>query len=313
VNLLSTEEVEQARVNVRRYPWAGEIADRAVAAAQLFVERSDDALWRLVTGQQIPRGIHVNPKLGCPSCGCKVYEEHGNYPWILDIDKPFKIQCPSCDEVWPKNDFSAWHDSGLGAGGVFDCELADRSLLVNEDHPRLDDPLHGYAVDDGLGWVDADGQRWWFVAYFSHYRTWTELPGAATALSQAYLYTGDRQYAHKGLVLLDRIADVYPAMDLRPYSDMELYNSHGGSGEGRLQGCIWETALAEGLSRVADVLLDNVDGDDDLVDFLGARAKRWDLPNDKTSPETSVTTSATVCCVSSSPPCEISASVATRA
>jgi len=109
VNLLSTEEVEQARVNVRRYPWAGEIADRAVAAAQPFVERSDDALWRLVTGQQIPRGIHVNPKLGCPSCGRKVYEEHGNYPWILDIDKPFKIQCPSCDEVWPKNDFSACH------------------------------------------------------------------------------------------------------------------------------------------------------------------------------------------------------------
>ncbi|MDA0337260.1 MAG: hypothetical protein O2782_19020 [bacterium] len=157
------------------------------------------------------------------------------------------------------------------AGGVFDPARADRRLLVNAEHPDAEDPRRGYAVDDGLGWVDETGQRWWFVAFFSHYCTWTELPRAVTALAESFLYTGDRRYAHKGLVLLDRIADVYPAMDLRPYSDMELYNSHGGTGEGRLQGCIWETFISEGLSRAADVLLDVVD-DDEAVGFLSRKA-----------------------------------------
>lgn len=282
--LHSSEDVERARANVQRFAWARELADAAVAKSRPFVERTDDELWDLVTGQQVPRGIHVNPDLGCPSCGRRVYEEHGNYPWIIDIDRPFKIQCPSCDQVWPKNDFSAWHKSGLGRNGVFDRDRADRELLVNEEHPEEGDPLRGYAVDDGLGWVDEDGQRWWFVAYFGHYCTWSVLPAAVTALAQAYLYTGDGVYAHKGLVLLDRIADVYPAMDLRPYSDMDLYNSHGGSGEGRLQGCIWETFISEGLSRAADVLLGAIDDDDELVRFLRSKAERWSLANDKRSP-----------------------------
>ncbi|HJP32024.1 MAG TPA: heparinase II/III family protein [Candidatus Latescibacteria bacterium] len=282
--LRSRQEVEQARENVSRYPWARDLADQAMAASQPFVDRTDEELWSLVTGQQVPRGIHVNPDLGCPSCGRRVYEEHGNYPWILDINRPFKIECPSCGQIWPKNDFDAWHESGLGPGGVFDRERADHALLVNEEHADATDPLRGHAVDDGLGWVDEEGQRWWFVAYFGHYCTWSVLPKAVTSLADAFLYTGDGSYAHKGLVLLDRIADVYPDMDLRPYSDMDLYNSHGGSGEGRLQGCIWETFISEGLSRAADVLLDAVDGDDELVDFLSAKAHRWQLSNDKTSP-----------------------------
>jgi hypothetical protein len=283
--LHSTEEVERARANVKRFGWARALADAAVAASRPFVERTDDELWALVTGQQVPRGIHVNPEKGCPSCGRRVYEEHGNYPWILDFNKPFKIECPSCQEIWPKNDFSAWHNSGLGPGGVFDPEHADRSLLFNEEHPDPDNPLHGYAVDDGRGWVDEDGQRWWFIAFFGHYGTWTELPKAVTALSQAWLYTGDRCYAHKGLVLLDRIADVYPDMDLRPWSDMVLYNSHGGTGEGRLQGCIWETFISEGLSRAADILLDAVDGDTALAEFLRSKAQQWEMANDKASAE----------------------------
>jgi oligo-alginate lyase len=284
VILHSAEEIERARGNVKKYAWAKQMADEAVAKSQPFVDRTDDELWSLVTGQQIPRGIHVNPELGCPSCGRRVYEGHGNYPWILDINKPFKIECPSCGEVWPKNDFNAFHESGLGRGGVFDPTLADRSLLVNEEHAGADDPMRGYAVDDGLGWVDENGERWWFVAFFSHYCTWSELPKAVTALSEAYLYTGDPRYAHKGLVLLDRIADVYPEMDLRPYSDMDLYNSHGGTGEGRLQGCIWETFISEGLSRATDILLEAIYDDDELIDFLSAKAAQWSLGNDKRSP-----------------------------
>ena len=110
------------------------------------------------------------------------------------------------------------------------------------------------AVDDGMGWIDESGNRWWFVAYYSHYCTWTELPEAALALGEAYLYTGDAAYAHKGAVILDRIADVYPDMDLTPYSDLGLYNSHGGTGMGRIKGCIWENGMAETLSLAYDMI-----------------------------------------------------------
>ncbi|MDA0337259.1 MAG: hypothetical protein O2782_19015 [bacterium] len=66
--LHSTDEVDRARKNVGRYEWARDLADRAIAASQDYVERSDEELWSLVTGQQVPRGIHVNPDLGCPTC-----------------------------------------------------------------------------------------------------------------------------------------------------------------------------------------------------------------------------------------------------
>ena len=283
--LLSAEEVANARRNVTRFPWARAEADAALEASQPFLARSDEELWSLVTGQQVPRGIHVNPDLGCPSCGRQVYEGFGNYPWKVSLDRPFQLECPSCGEVWPKNDFAAFHQSGLGPGGVFDRPRADASLLHHADHPDPGDPLHGYAVDDGMGWTDGEGNRWWFVAYYSHYCTWTALPAAVTDLSRAYLLTGDPACAHKAAVLLDRIADVYPDMNLDLYSELGLYNSHGGSGKGRLVGCIWETGLAEGLARACDLLMEAVDGDDDLVSFLGSKAREWDLPHDKSTPE----------------------------
>ena len=274
--LHSSDEVAHARANAQRFDWAREQVAAAVARCRPYVEMTDEALWDLVTGQQVPRGIHVNPDLGCPECGRQVYEGRGNYPWIVSLERPFKIECPSCGQVWPRNDFAAFHRSGLGTGGVFDRSRADEALLVGADGSS-------FAVDDGQGWVDAAGNRWWFVAYYSHYCTWEVVPAAIAGLAQAYLLTGEPRYAHKGLVLLDRVADVYPAMDLRPWSDMGLYNSHGGSGEGRILGCIWETQLSEKLARAADVLLDAVDGDDELLGFLAAKALRWQLANGKST------------------------------
>ena len=244
--------------------------------------RSDGEIWDMITGQSIPRGIHVNPDLGCPKCGRDVYA-FGNYPWKVSLDRPYKLECPSCGEVWPKNDFEAFYKSGLGSGGVFERRLADETLLYNAEHASPNDPLRSDAVDDGMGWIDESGNRWWFVAYYSHYCTWTELPAAALALGEAYLYTGDAAYAHKGAVILDRIADVYPDMDLTPYSDLGLYNSHGGTGMGRIKGCIWENGMAETLSLAYDMISEGMEGDEDLVKFLSAQAEKWQITQSKTS------------------------------
>ncbi|MBT4496185.1 MAG: hypothetical protein HOC74_00600 [Gemmatimonadetes bacterium] len=282
--LYTPEEIANARRNAQSCDWAKAELDALLEKCRPWIDRSNDEIWSLITGQAIPRGIHVNPDLGCPSCGRAVYECAGNYPWKISLDRPWKLECPSCGEIWPKNDFAAFHESGLGPGGVFYRDRADESLLFNCEHADASDPLRGYAVDDGMGWVDEEENRWWFISFYSHYCTWGELPAGASSLATAYLYTGERSYAHKAALILDRIADVYPAMDLTPYSEMGLYNSHGGTGKGRLQGCIWETMIATRLSRAWGMVCDAVDGDAELVDFLSVKAQQWGIENDKSTP-----------------------------
>ncbi len=83
-SLWTAEQIQNARENVKRYDWA---------KAELAVERrcepwlamSDEEIWNLITGQEVPRGIHVNANLGCPSCGRDVYA-FGNYPWKVSFD-----------------------------------------------------------------------------------------------------------------------------------------------------------------------------------------------------------------------------------
>ncbi len=281
-SLYTREQIATARHNVKTYDWAKTELDQVLSKADSWTERSDEELWNLITGQEIPRGIHVNPNLGCPSCGRNVYK-FGNYPWIVSIDRPWKLECPACQEIWPKNDFDPFHRSGLGDGGVFRRHLADDSLLFNTDHPGIEDELRGYAVDDGQGWVDNDGERWWFIAFYSHYCTWTVLPEAATALATAYLYTGDQRYAYKAAVILDRIADVYPEMDLAPYTKMALYNSHGSSGKGKIKGCIWETGVGKTLATIYDMIYPGMADGAELVRFLSLKSREWKISNDKSS------------------------------
>lgn len=280
MGLYTSKEISNARRNIEHHHWARAERDTAIETSAPWIARSNGEIWDLITGQSIPRGIHVNPDLGCPECGRDVYA-FGNYPWKVSLDRPWKLECPSCGEIWPKNDFETFYKSGLGSRGIFYRSLADESLLFNAEH--ADDPQRGFAVDDGMGWIDKAGNRWWFIAYYSHYCTWTELPAAALALGKAYLYTGDIAYAHKGAVILDRIADVYPDMDLTPYSELDLYNSHGGTGMGRIKGCIWENGMAETLSLAYDMIYEGIEGDADLVKFLSAKAETWQITQPKSN------------------------------
>jgi len=91
-----------------------------------------------------------------------------------------------------------------------------------------------YGVDDGAGWFDPahDNHRYLFVAYYV-WQYWNNLIGGVGILSNAYLYTGDQRYAHKALIMLDRIADVYPDYDWTAYSKLGYYHSDGGGAKAR--------------------------------------------------------------------------------
>ena len=276
------ERIANLRTNCETYDWARAERDRAVAAAQTYVKLDDEFIWQLVPGQKLPRAIDVSMNVvdgtrvrpGCPVCRNKI-DVHGNYPYSPDIlGKPWKLSCPSCKEVFPKNDFAKYYQSGIDERGVFDPEKADRSLLFNEEHPDPADALHKYGVDDGYGYFDEDGNRFLFIAYYN-WKLWGFIRNALSALATAYVYTGEQQYAHKGLLLLDRIADVYPEYDIRPYQKMNYY--HSGGGNGKVEGNIWETGVVTGFARSADMLLSGTREVPELYAFLAQKAARFEI------------------------------------
>ncbi len=187
----------------------------------------------MVTSQDLPRGIHTNVKAGCPSCG-KGIAPYGNYPWRVGGD--WKLKCPNCGAIFPKNDFRAFYESALDEHGFFRRELGDQSLLFNTEHPDPKDPLHKIYVDDGYGMMDEKGNKHLFIGYYNDFIQWKRIVSALLSLSRTYTLTSDARYAHKCGVLLDRIADVYPAMDFAPFHTLGFAHSHGGRGTGRVTG-----------------------------------------------------------------------------
>lgn len=280
----TAEKITNLRANCEKYDWAKQQRGNAVAQAAFWLKKTDDELWRMIPGQNLPRAIDVSMyqgnRPGCPKCGHAI-DQFGNYPYNPDLwGKPFKLTCPSCKEVFPKNDFGQYYQSGINEAGVFDPAKADRSLLFNAEHPDANDPLHKYGVDDGLGWYDDSGHRYLFVAYFV-WKYWDALQGGVNDLSNAYLYTGDQQYAHKALIMLDRIADLYPDYDWSVYAKRGHYHSDGGGGRGKIQGSIWETGTVTVFATAVDRVLSGTKDDPALYAFLAAKGKQLRLGREK--------------------------------
>ncbi len=282
------EAVENTLANVEKLDWAKTVRDEVVKAAEPWAARSEDELWGMVLNQEVPRTIDVtwdydfpdNPKLGCLKCGDEIHK-HGGYPYEPDFEgKPWKLTCPNCGVVFPTNDFGAYYRSGIDEHGLFKPEKADKSLLFNAEHPNPNDPLHKYGVDDGYGYVDAAGREHKFVGYYT-WKYWRWLRGGLSSLADAYLYTGDKMYARKAAVLLDRIADVYPDMDWKKYGDLGWYHSDGSKRRGKIEGSIWETATVQSLARAYDKIISGTIDNPELYAFLKKKAEQYDLPGDK--------------------------------
>ncbi len=264
------ERVTNARKNIARYDWAREQYEKTIKPADVYMDMPDDFFWDLVTPQSIPRGIDVNLERGCPNCGNEV-KKFGNYPWKVDvINKPWKIECPNCGELFPKNDFGKFYESGKDENGVFQYEKADKSLLYNTEHPDPADPLHTYAVDDTFGWKDKDGNVYRIIGYYGHYGSWKATLGIIGLLQSAYVYSGDPKYARKAALMLYRVATFYPDMKLNYWAEQGFFNSDGGTKRGKVQGCIWETGVADTLCLAYDALYPALD-DKELLDNISRR------------------------------------------
>ena len=284
------ERIANLRNNCNKYEWARKQRDAVIENAKPWLAKSDEELWTMVPGQDLPRTIDVtfdrlNPGTeftGCLICGEKI-SKYGNYPYNPDFEnKPWKLTCPSCGAVFPTNDFGKYYLSAIDEHGLFNPDKGDRSLLFNADHPDPEDPLHKFGVDDGFGYIDKNGRAHRYIGYYT-WQYWTYLNDGAGALADGFLYTGDKDYAHKAAILLDRIADVYPEMDWKPYADRGWYHSDGGSMLGKIGGSIWETGVAQQLADSYDKILSGTLDDPELYVFLKRQSEKYKLPGPKGS------------------------------
>ncbi len=246
-SLVTPAQIEMARQNMEKYTQAKAVGEKIVARATAWLEWSDEDLRKLIPTADVPRAFNVGTA-GSPTSGKKIYEKGGTYPWIIDPKLPFKVKDPVDGTVYPSNDYAAWYESGF----------TDKSLLT------------GDYVDNGWGWVGPDGERYWFVAYANHWIWRNHTYAAIQYLSQAYTLTGDRAFAHKAAVMLDRVAEVYPAMDYHPQSRYgHLQEQRGVRYEGKIVNLIWETGTLTELARAYDLVWDSIDGDTALQELTG--------------------------------------------
>jgi hypothetical protein len=266
--------LERIRHNAGQSEWGRGLREQAVTQAQPWMKMSDEQLWKLMFGATIPRSWHVFSNGTCPSCKKSV----PMYDWKMDaMAHPWKVQCPHCAEFFPKNDFAAFHESGLDAHGVFDPAKADRKLLFNVDHPDAKDPLHIFGVDDGAGYVEG-ASRWRFIPTYVVYGQWKQVVHMGIKrLATAYLLTGDAAYARKSAIILDRVADVYPTFDFK--SQGILYESVHGDG----YVSVWHDATIETREMVLayDAIKPVIHADAELAKFLAAKSEKFQTPAHK--------------------------------
>lgn len=274
--LFPKELITRVKANTAKHAWAAALRDRIIQAAEPWKKLSDEELWAQMFSPGITRSWMVWSNGFCPSCKKGVEM----YTWQMDpIKMPWKVRCPHCKEAFPKNDFRKFYLSGLDEKGIFDKKRADRSLLFNTDHPDPKDPLHSFGVDDGEGYLEGD-KRWRFIGAYLIYGQWKQMVvGGISRLAAAYVATGDKIYAHKAAVMLDRAADLYPSFDFA--SQGLVYQIPSGSG----YISIWHDACEEArqLATTYDWIFDGAKDDPSLVTFLSEQARLHKLSNPKAS------------------------------
>jgi len=271
-------------------------------SAAPFADLSYQFLWEMPASNLVPRSFAVTvPQThGCLVCGHSVME-HGNYPYILDyINNRWKIVCPSCGYTFPTNDFEAYYKGGLDEHGFFKPDLAkkhNRELIAKGARGNLVNILYpekgeSWGVDDGYGYTDPEtGIHYSFIGYYNHF-AWsftkkTNIVNLLTIFKNAYLASDDLMWAEKGIVLLDRVADVYPELSIAscPLSLGYLNSNGGGIDKGKAVGSIWECGVVASLMDVFAAFADLLKQDcvPNAVAFLkekNHRNRKWGRPQE---------------------------------
>lgn len=260
LRLLTPEQIQEYKTspNLRNlalkgdgYPFCGAGGN---GPAEAWVNLSDEFLWNIMPSTRYQRCTDVGnnpyraPKIGCPVHGAKIYEKDAYYPWIIDCVKaPYKIKCPIGGETYPSNDFAAG------------------------------DLTTGPYADDGTGYVDAQGTRYYFVGLYSHYAYNTVIVPAIRSFGHAYLITGDKRYAHKAAVCLLKEAFEYPnSTDRKDWTYLKGYDKWSGM----ITDVVWSAGALNASALCYDEIRETFAGDAELLAFAQRHVPELKTPDD---------------------------------
>ena len=149
-----------------------------------------------------------------------------------------------------------------------------------------------WGVDDGLGYLPgrtyANGanERHSYIAVYMH-ELWQQVDYTVRWLNRGYVFSGDPRYGRAGAIILDRMADLYPTFEQKQWDNMYLV-SHGGSGFGKIFGCINDCEYATSWSTDADGLYPIVMANDpEVIAFLSEKAQTFGFKSKTGNPKTS--------------------------
>ena len=262
------ERIAVGRENVARYAWAQAIRDRIMkgdpltyyvgneyVSARDYAAQSDEFMWTLQPSTLIPRVFPHESHALCPVHGVEVRKHSGWCAWRIDpLTHPYKVRCIVGGEWYPSNDFL----NGDMTSGPF--------------------------PDDGNG-CEYKGKRYYFLRDYAHMAYGSVTIPGLRALSQAYVLTGDRAFAHKGAILLARLASEYPNHEDR--KDRLFYATTGGRDPhylwktgGMITDLIWETFCLEAAAYAYDALYPYLAEDPELLAFLRKKGMPVNTPDD---------------------------------
>ncbi len=241
------------REKIAKYDWAKAQVPAAEANCEWYMDMSDQELWDLVPPPQQLRAINVCHGVGCPFCGEEIIRKAGHYPWKMSREQPFKVTCPVCNRTFPENDFEPWNTAG------------------KDGQPESGDRI----IDKGIGWVDKDGNRYYFVAYYMFWQRWNrDILGGMRSLGEAYLLSGNPVYGHKAAILMCKLAGEYERFDY----GTQCYHEGIWNVRGRISDYIWTTGNDSTVALAYDAIYPVFDEDPQLLAFL--KEKGIDNPRD---------------------------------
>ena len=277
------ERIATGKENAAKYEWARAVRKRMLETGDgisyytgrgkytstlEFVTQSDEFMWVLMPPTTISRVVFPNEaKALCPVCGEKVKSISVWNPFSIDpVNHPFKVHCPMCKKWWPTNEY------------------------VEGDMTSGDLPDNG---DGGIykGPGPMNGKKFFFLRDYAHMCYGSVVIPTLKSLSEAYSLTGNRLYAHKGSILLARLAMEYPnyGWEGTSFEDKGLENRfdrtylgpwknrhphYTWKKGGMVTDLIWETFSLEPTAYAYDAFYDYLDTDPELIAFL----KRKGMP-----------------------------------
>jgi hypothetical protein len=242
----SAERARAAR-NRTSSDWARGVADRILKDAEWWLDKDDDFIYGMIPVEN-PRAISPSYERGCPIHG------GGRRCMQTNTAMPYRWQCVIGGEWWYNG--------------------------AQVQNPTTGEPVE--VRDDGDGWIAPEGfanpgtvyyfqagWRYYVLSklFFHPYEPTIDSPdaytgrNAITQLSLAYALTGDRRFAHRAGILLNRLAEVYRSYNGTVDEQRPLTR-------GYLVQVSWEENPIHDCVAAYDLVMDAILEDESLLAFF---------------------------------------------